>query len=258
MAYLPNRHRRTSRQSRVPPAPKIQIPAETRTLLEARQNFKTRIIANNFERAGDVPEPPLAAKIVRYGAGGMVAYLSKPRGEEGLAVVFVHAGFGGVGLDTWGQARVFHDAGCVVMCPAFREENQNGGQFELFYGEVEDLLAAIEFLGKQPGVDAGRIYVVGIGSGGTLSLLAAEAGPAKVRAFFALGGHTDLAEFFKATNGKGYLDPSTPFDPNVKDEVYLRSPINFVKSIKRPVHYFEAQVHELELRRSAGNATPGL
>ena len=229
----------------VPAAPK-----ETRTLLEARSSFKTVLIANNFERGADAPPPPAEAKIVRYRAGELVAYLSKPRGEERRpAVVFVHGGFGGIDRKTWDQAKLFHDAGCVVMCPAFREENDNAGLFEMFYGEVDDLLAAVDFVGKQPSVDANRIYVVGAGTGGTLALLAATTGTDKVRAFFAIGGHTDIDVQLRETNIKEF-DGSPPFDPNRKQETYLRSPTNFVKSIQRPAFYFQAQVVADEAREA--------
>ena len=55
------------------------------------------------------------------------------------------------------------------------------------YGEVEDLLAAIDYVKKKSSVDQKRIYVVGQKrNGGTLALLAATTGDTDVRAFFAL------------------------------------------------------------------------
>ncbi len=49
-------------------------------------------------------------------------------------------------------------------------ENDNPGQFELFYGEVDDAVAAIDYLRSVPYVDPSRIYLAGHSTGGSITL----------------------------------------------------------------------------------------
>lgn len=77
------------------------------------------------------------------------------------------------------------------MVPSFHAENDNPGQYEIFYGELEDLESARAWLAQQPYVDPNRIYLVGHSTGGTRALLASELS-AKYRAAFFLGGIPDF------------------------------------------------------------------
>ena len=60
------------------------------------------------------------------------------------------------------------------MFPSLRGGNDNPGTKEGFLGEVNDVLAATDFLAKQPYVDPARIYLGGHSTGGTLALLVGE------------------------------------------------------------------------------------
>ena len=51
------------------------------------------------------------------------------------------------------------------MIPSFRGENTNPGRYEMFYGELEDLDSAREYLSVIYYVDPKRIYVVGHSTG---------------------------------------------------------------------------------------------
>src|SRR5207247_1321869 len=129
-------------------------------------------------------------------AGNLVAYLTDdPRdGRRHPAVVWAHGGFGGIGADEVaadGYLDTFAKAGLVVMVPSWRGENDNPGKFELFYGEVDDALAAVEYVSRLPYVDPARVYLVGHSSGGTVTLLAAESTD-RLRAAFSLAGAPDM------------------------------------------------------------------
>ena len=96
----------------------------------------------------------------------------------------------------------------MVFCPAFRGENDNPGRFELLYGELDDLLAARDFLAAQPFVAPERIYLIGDGiSGGTLVLLAAVASD-RFRAAMALGGAAELGRIVSQESSSELV----PFD----------------------------------------------
>jgi dipeptidyl aminopeptidase/acylaminoacyl peptidase len=172
----------------------------------------------------------------------MKAYLTAdPRdGKRRPAVLWAKGGFGGIG-PFWGRpdpkndqtAAAFREAGFVVMYPSWRGENDNPGRLELFYGEVDDLLAARDALARQTYVDPDRIYLAGHSTGGTLTLLAATATD-KFRAAFSFGGAPDL---HRVLAGGGY--GNTPFDARDEKEAYYRSATHFVKAIRRPTFYFE-------------------
>jgi dipeptidyl aminopeptidase/acylaminoacyl peptidase len=214
--------------------PKDEQPAD---LLRARAGFQTRVSPNpNYQSDGPVDQPPPKwFRLVQYPAppGNLAAYLSPDPGDgkKHPAVVYAHGGFGGINGFQWGRESFapFRDAGFVLFCPSCRGENENPGRYEMFYGEVDDALAAIDYVAKVPYVDPARVYMVGHSTGGTITLLAAESSP-RLRAAFSFGGAPDLQ-----TVDYG----NTPFDRRVAQEVRLRSPIHFVAGLKTPTFYFE-------------------
>ncbi|MCA9684013.1 MAG: prolyl oligopeptidase family serine peptidase [Myxococcales bacterium] len=192
-------------------------------------------------------KPPAEApfELIHYPAapGPLAAYLSKDPGDSKRhpAILWVEGGFGGPSEAVWTPGPVeddqsvaaFAKAGLVVMAPSFRGELDNPGEIENWFGETEDLLAALAHLRSLPWVDPQRIYLGGHSTGGTHVLLAATAG-ADFRAAFVLGGRADLASVM-AEGGYGFEE----FPVGDETEVYLRSPIHWAKFIERPVYYFE-------------------
>ncbi|HNN90920.1 MAG TPA: prolyl oligopeptidase family serine peptidase [Pseudomonadota bacterium] len=226
--------------------PEVTLPPSTLTLQTARAAFSTRLTKPEIPRSGAAPKPPAPFQPVRYPAkpGSLAGYLTADPGDgkRHPAVLWAHSGFQGIGEGLWGSTlmqrkasvRVLHEAGLVVFCPAFRGENDNPGRSELFYGELDDLLAARDFLAAQPFVSPERIYLIGNGiSGGTLTLLAAVASD-RFRSAIALGGAAELGRVVSEESSSALV----PFDPSVVQESYLRSPLYFADFIKRPTFYF--------------------
>ena len=217
-------------------------------LLSARQGFQTRRVENKdneFTPSGAAARPPADIfKTVRYRApaGENVAYVTPDLGDgvKRPAVLWAHGGFKGIGPYLWlarsrnndQTASAFRAAGCVLMCPAWRNENDNPGKFSLFYNEVHDLLAARDYLAALPYVDPERIYLAGHDTGGTLTLLAATASD-RFRAIFSFGGAPDMKKLL-AAGAYG----NTPFDATIPSEVRLRSATLFAVAIRRPTFYF--------------------
>jgi dienelactone hydrolase len=110
-----------------------------------------------------------------------------------------------------------------------RGGNDNPGVKESFLGEVDDVLAAAEVLGRQPYVDPGRIYLGGHSTGGTLALLVAECSD-RFRAVFPFGPVDDVS---------GYDPQFLPFDTTNRREIELRSPGKWLATITRPTFVFE-------------------
>ena len=103
--------------------------------------------------------------------GKMGAYLSNQPEKKGKspAIIWITGGFpaGGIGTSAWETVSVNNDqsakayrlAGVVMMYPTFRGSYGNPGNQESFFGEVDDVLAALEFLRTVPYVDPKRIYL---------------------------------------------------------------------------------------------------
>jgi dipeptidyl aminopeptidase/acylaminoacyl peptidase len=154
------------------------------------------------------------------------------------AVIWLFGGFdNGIGDTAWApaepdndqSARALWQSGLAVMYPSLRGGNQNPGSKEGFYGEVDDVLAAADWLASQTYVDPQRIYLGGHSTGGTLALLTAACSD-RFRAVFAFGPVADVSV---------YGQENLPFDINNAQEVKLRSPIQWLRGIKSPTFVFE-------------------
>lgn len=214
-------------------------------LQTAREGFTTKRVASGFKASGPAPTPPAEIfEMVHYPspAGKLAAYLTPDPGDgkKRPAVLWAHGGYNGIGSYLWivrsrnndQSANASRAAGCVVMCPSWRNENDNPGKYELFFGELADLLAARDYLASLPYVDPERIYLAGHDTGGTLTLLAATATD-KFRAAFSFGGAPDMHKFLLS----GAVS-NIPFDPKNPQEVRLRSATLFAVAIRRPTFYF--------------------
>ena len=211
------------------------------SLTEARQGFGTTL---HEERVAGVEAPDPPADIfekVSYPSpvGDLVAYVSKaPAGAKHPAIIWLVGGFGGsVSEVAWERAdvendqsaRAFREAGVVLMLPSYRGGNKNPGFQEGFYGEVDDVLAAAEYLAGRPEVDPERIYLGGHSTGGTLALLVA-ASTDRFRGVFSFGPVSSASDY-----GQEYL----PYDIKDQRETQVRSPIGFLAAIQSPTFVFE-------------------
>jgi dipeptidyl aminopeptidase/acylaminoacyl peptidase len=155
-------------------------------LTEARSKYKTKLV--RFNQIKEKPETPPGNlfSIVTFptGIGNMGAYLGKVPDDGKLhpAMIWLTGGFGNTMDNVWKEAdaeddqtaAVFRKAGLIMMYPAQRGGHMSPGNEECFYGEVDDIIAARDFLAHQKGVDSNRIYLGGHSSGGTKALLVAE------------------------------------------------------------------------------------
>lgn len=212
------------------------------TLPDARKGFKTKLVRQESDKEPVTKPPANLFKIVRYDApaGKLAAYLTpeKKDGKKHPAIIWITGGdcnsiddgcWKRAPADNDQSARAFRENGIVMMFPSLRGGNDNPGVKEGFFGEVEDVLAAGDFLAKQPDVDPERIYLGGHSTGGTLVLLVA-AYPNHFRAIFSFGPVHSVAD---------YPPQFIPFDVKDKRELELRAPILWLATIKTPVYVFE-------------------
>jgi poly(3-hydroxybutyrate) depolymerase len=101
------------------------------------------------------------------------------------------------------------------LFPALRGGNDNPGTEETFLGEVDDVIAAADYLARQKSVDPRRIYLGGHSTGGALALLVAESTD-RFRAVFAFGLVSGVSH---------YPSQFTHCGTSIPREIELRSPI---------------------------------
>jgi dipeptidyl aminopeptidase/acylaminoacyl peptidase len=173
----------------------------------------------------------------------MAAYLSVPPkdAKKRPAIVWITGGdCNSIDQGCWEKqppsndqsARAFREAGIVMMFPSLRGGNNNPGVKEGFLGEVDDVIAATDFLAKQEFVDPDRIYLGGHSTGGTLVMLVSACSD-RYRAVFSFGPVEDVG---------GYGPEYCPFDVSNPRELELRSPGRWVNTLKSPTFVFEGTV----------------
>jgi dienelactone hydrolase len=225
------------------PAAAPATPAAAARLVDARKGFQTKPLKQSGEK-DRVPEPPPKVfQLVHYDSavGKLPAYLTPdPKdGKKHPAIVWITGGdCNSIGDEIWKQAPPSNDqtasairkAGIVMMFPSLRGGNDNPGQKEGFFGEVDDIIAAADYLTKQEHVDPERIYLGGHSTGGTLVLLTAECTD-RFRATFSFGP--------VASPAHNYPPEFTPFDTKDQREAELRAPILWLQDIRSPAFVFE-------------------
>ena len=211
-------------------------------LADARKGFATTF---HEDRRPGPPVPSPTAKqgrLVRYpsAVGPLPALLSAvpADGRRHPAIVWISGGDANtVDASVWNTdapendqtARQYREAGVVTLYPSLRGGNNNPGHREGYFGEVDDVLAAADWLAAQPGIDPQRIYLGGHSTGATLVLLVAEAST-RFRAVFAFGPAADPAEHQRG---------NVPLDPTNEREMALRRPVAWLNSVRAPLYVFE-------------------
>lgn len=212
------------------------------SLAEARHGFTTRLLRKTKINEPAPDPPPKLFRSVKYrsSVGELGAYVSPSPGDAKRhpAVIWIVGGFSNsTGEIAWEpgppendqSASAFRKAGIIMMYPSLRGGNDNPGFIEGFYGEVDDVVAAADYLKGLDYVDPKRIYLGGHSTGGTLALLAAESTNC-FRSVFSFGPVADV---------RGYGAERLPFDGADRTEFELRAPGNWLQSIRNPTYVFE-------------------
>ena len=228
-----------------PEPPPVAMPspmnAQPSALAEARRGFVTKVTRPEPPEEPAPTPPPSVFRLVRYDAppGKLAAYLSPDPGDgrKHPAIVWITGGDCNSIDEVWEpgprsndqSASAYRKAGIIMMFPSLRGGNDNPGSREGFYGEVDDVIAASEFLARQPYVDPQRIYLGVHSTGGTLVMLVAEVSD-RFRATFSFGPVDDP---------RGYPNQYFVNDRSNAREMELRTPSNWLDSVRRPLFVLE-------------------
>jgi alpha/beta superfamily hydrolase len=211
------------------------------SLAEAREKFKTKLVKHNQmkEKPATPPKELFSAVSFPTKIGNMDAYLGKIPDDGKLhpAMIWLTGGMGNGIDEVWEEAdadndqtaSVFRKAGLVMMYPTQRGGGMSPGYEESFYGEIDDIIAARDFLAKQKGVDPARIYLGGHSTGGTKALLVAESTD-KFKAVFSFGPVSSVLL---------YGSDDLTYDTKSKTENILRAPGAWLSDIVTPTYVFE-------------------
>ena len=216
---------------------------DSQTLVDAKKSFKTKIIKS--ESPGAPPEATFGEffDLIKYKSpvGSLAAYITKAPGENKKhpAIVWITGGDNNSIGDVWSEqsrsndqsASAFRKAGIVMMFPSQRGGNDNPGQREGFYGEVDDILHATDYLASLPYVDEKNIYLGGHSTGGTLAMLVGASSD-RYRGIISLGPVASPVQY-----GGSYMY----CDPNDEKEISLRSPIDWLHCVNSPMYVIEGE-----------------
>lgn len=215
---------------------------------EIRKEHEVRL-TRELKMNTEVEIPPTQIiKLIEYPTdiGKMSAYLSEIPDDGALhpAIIWIGGGFSNSIGNVWKpqdpsndqSASVFFRNGIVTMYPSERGGNMNPGSNESGFGEIDDIIAAAEFLGQQDGIDPNRIYLGGHSTGGTKVLLVAAAYH-KFKGIFSFGPVTAFIS---------YGDDAVNYEINDADAANLRMPIMWLKDIKSPTWIIEGTNGNIE------------
>ena len=216
------------------PTPNPTPAVTTGSLTDARKALKTNLVKKLRGGPAANQPPSNMANRIQYDTpnGKLAAYVTTvPRdGNRHPAIVWISGGDCNTIDNSFFQdsrpnndqtASAFRKAGVVTMYVSLRGGNDNPGFKEGFLGEVDDVLAAADFLSKMEGIDPNRIYLGGHSTGGTLALLTAES-TNKFRAIFSFGPVDDI---------RGYGDEYIYFDIRIPAEIEPRTPSRWLHAI---------------------------
>lgn len=195
-----------------------------------------------------LPTLELAAERVYYpSSGGLTVsgLLFRPREGEGPwpTVIVNHAGFGTAG-DFSDVALIIRDRGYLVFNPDFRGSGESQGSHEGAKGEVDDVIAAIDYLESRGLILDGHVGMYGQSHGAAVSVLAAGR-DSRIRAVVAEAGFYDAADLYRNAaasgdpNVKNLLNQFLPMVGGTPEEVpqeyAVRSALNYVDSLQAAV-----------------------
>jgi dipeptidyl aminopeptidase/acylaminoacyl peptidase len=199
-------------------------------------------------RSDDMVEPYLVHYPSRDGKWTISAFLYVPynmaRNGQNAAIVYIHGGPTAQTLNSFNRFIQFAvNQGYMVLAPNYRgstgygKEFQQADLFDMGGGDLQDILAGVDWIKQTGHLDPKKIAVMGGSYGGYLSMMAVTKAPEVWAAGVPIVPFVDW--FTEIENEDPELregDLATMGDPVKNKALYEdRSPINFVDKIKVPL-----------------------
>ena len=199
-------------------------------------------------RAEDLVEPYLIHYPSRDGKWTISAFLYVPfnmaRNGQNAAIVYIHGGPASQTMNSFNRFIQFAaNQGYMVLAPNYRgstgygKKFQQANLFDMGGGDLEDVIAGVEWIKQTGHLDPKKIAVMGGSYGGYLSMMAVTKAPDLWAAGIPIVPFVNWGT--EIENEDPVLregDIATMGDP-VKNRALLedRSPINFIDKIKAPL-----------------------
>ena len=199
-------------------------------------------------RSEDLVEPYLIHYPSRDGKWTISAFLYVPfnmaRNGQNAAMVYLHGGPTGQTLNSFNRFIQFAvNQGYMVLAPNYRGSTGYGKEFQdadlhdMGGGDLQDILAGVDWIKQTGHLDPKKIAVMGASYGGYLTMMAVTKAPEVWAAGVPVVPFVNwLTEIQNEDPGLQQSDIATMGDP-VKDKALLeeRSPINYIDQIKAPL-----------------------
>ena len=199
-------------------------------------------------RQEDLVEPYLVHYPSRDGKWTISAFLYVPfnmaRNGQNAAIVFIHGGPTSQTMNSFNRLIQFAvNQGYMVLAPNYRGSTGYGKEFQqanlldMGGGDLQDLLAGVDFIKQTGHLDPKKIAVMGGSYGGYLTMMAVTKAPGIWAAGVPIVPFVNwFTEIEKEDAELREGDLATMGDP-VKNKALFedRSPINFVSQIKAPL-----------------------
>ena len=199
-------------------------------------------------RSEDMVEPYLVHYPSRDGKWTISAFLYVPfnmaRNGQNAAIVYIHGGPTAQTMNSFNRFVQFAaNQGYMVLAPNYRgstgygKEFQQANLFDMGGGDLQDVLAGVDWIKQTGHLDPKKIAVMGGSYGGYLSMMAVTKAPEVWAAGVPIVPFVNW--FTEIENEDPVLregDLATMGDPVKNKALYEeRSPINFIDQIKAPL-----------------------
>jgi dipeptidyl aminopeptidase/acylaminoacyl peptidase len=199
-------------------------------------------------RSEDMVEPYLVHYPSRDGKWTISAFLYVPfnmaRNGQNAAIVYIHGGPASQTVNSFNRfIQYAANQGYMVLAPNYRgstgygKEFQQANLFDMGGGDLQDVLAGVDWIKQTGHLDPKKIAVMGGSYGGYLSMMAVTKAPEVWAAGVPIVPFVNW--FTEIENEDPILqqsDLATMGDPTKNKALYEeRSPINYVDQIKAPL-----------------------
>jgi dipeptidyl aminopeptidase/acylaminoacyl peptidase len=200
-------------------------------------------------RAADMVEPYLVHYPSKDGKWTISAFVyvpyNLPRNGQHPAIVYVHGGPTAQTMNTFNRfVQYMANQGYIVIAPNYRgstgygKEFQQANLFDMGGGDLQDVLAAADWIKQTGYVDPKKLILMGGSYGGYLTMMGVTKAPEVWAAGVPIVPFVNW--FTEIQNEDPVLresDLATMGDPEKNKALYEdRSPINFVDQIKAPLY----------------------
>jgi dipeptidyl aminopeptidase/acylaminoacyl peptidase len=199
-------------------------------------------------RSEDMVEPYLVHYPSRDGKWTISAFLYVPfnmvRNGQNAAIVYIHGGPASQSMNSFNRfVQYAANQGYMVLVPNYRgstgygREFQQANLYDMGGGDLQDVLAGVDWIKQTGHLDPKKIAVMGGSYGGYLSMMAVTKAPEVWAAGVPIVPFVNW--FTEIENEDPVLrqsDLATMGDPEKNKALYEeRSPINFIDQVKAPL-----------------------